>query len=650
MNLRLPPLRWLAVFVGALAVTGAAPTRAAPGDADVREQFRLAYAQAERGLAGSAPDSEVLRGYVLYPDLQAARLLFALDAAADSELDKKVDALLAAYPDLPVARELRRRWLLSLADRGLWSEFLRRYTQADEALVCHYYLARIQTTVSAEERTALAAELADFWRTAPQMPAACLPPFRWLEQQPVFTTALVVQRARNALHAGNLELADWLIRKLPEVDAAPLRRWARLLRDPGAELAAIAANPQLEVEWDALVAGYGTLAVRDPDRALQLLPRLGRERFDARQYAQLQRWTALGLSWDRRPEAIEWFQALPDEVADERVHEWRVRSALWQRRMELASVWLHGLPPRVGEQSGWAYWRARSLQAVGREQQAIQLFRTLAQENGYYSLLSAWRLGEPYRPRARAFPDDPAAQRELGERLPIVRARELYFVGRDHWANIEWIRATRDLDAAMRLQAARLASRWGWHLQAVTILAELDALDILEVSYPEAFDDYIRRSARDVGLPPEWIYGLMRQESLFHPRAVSPSNAYGLLQLLLPTAREVARRRGEPAPSPEDLFEPEVNIPLGATYLSEMRSRFGGQFVPAVAAYNAGPNAVKRWLPQTPLDADIWIENVPYTQTRGYVQKVLWHIAARGWRKQGEPQDLSPLLRPVQAQ
>ncbi|MFP5307513.1 MAG: hypothetical protein ACLGI7_17040, partial [Gammaproteobacteria bacterium] len=259
-------MRWLAVFVGTLAV------HAASADADVREQFRRAYEQAERGVVGSASDSAMLRGYVLYPDLQVARLMFALDAAADSELDGKVDALLAAYPDLPVSRELRRRWLLSLADRGLWSEFLRRYTEADEALVCHYYLARIETIVSAEDRAAVAAELADFWRMAPQMPSACLPPFRWLEQQPEFTTAHVVQRARNALHAGNLELADWLIRKLPEVDAAPLRRWARLLRDPGTELATIAANPQLDVEWDALVAGYGKLAVRDPDRALQVLP------------------------------------------------------------------------------------------------------------------------------------------------------------------------------------------------------------------------------------------------------------------------------------------------------------------------------------------------------------------------------------------
>src|SRR5690606_13381060 len=128
----------------------------------------------------------------------------------------------------------------------------------------------------------------------------------------------------------------------------------------------------------------------------------------------------------------------------------------------------------------------------------------------------------------------------------------------------------------------------------------------------------IRRSARDTGIPGHLVYGVMRQESLFNPRATSPSNAYGLLQLLLPTAREVARRRGDARPDRDDLMRPAVNVPLGATFLRELHQRFDGQWLPTLAGYNAGPNAVKRWLPQQPLAPDIWIENIPYNQTRGY--------------------------------
>ena len=94
-------------------------------------------------------------------------------------------------------------------------------------------------------------------------------------------------------------------------------------------------------------------------------------------------------------------------------------------------------------------------------------------------------------------------------------------------------------------------------------------------------------------------------------------------------------------------MQPQVNIPLGATFLRELHARFDGQWLPALAGYNAGPNAVKRWLPKEALAPDIWIENIPYNQTRGYVQKVLWHVTVHRWRRSGEPQAPSDLLHPV---
>ncbi|MFA5940012.1 MAG: transglycosylase SLT domain-containing protein [Sinimarinibacterium sp.] len=638
-----PPTALVRAFAVAVSVLSAP---AAAGD-NVRALFKRALEQAERGIPASATDDAELRGYVLYPDLQAARWMAAVRKAPDAELDRGVETFLRAQPQLPAAPELRRAWLLSLAERGLWREFLKHYAadEAEPALACHHFQARILTGPDA----ALAKELRDFWQDAPQKPQACVPPFAWLKEQGELIPAIVERRTRKALTDGNLELADWLIATLPPAPATPLRQWARLLRNPDAELAAIAATPDTAVEWEALRAGYRKLAARDPERAVQRLEQMGRQRFSDEQYAELQRRTALGLAWDRRVEAIDWFRRLPESAVDAEVQEWRVRAALWSGDADLASMWLHALPPTMSEEPRWTYWRARSLERLGRQQQAAQLFKVLAADNGYHSLLASWRLRQPYLPQVRAFVDDAAAQDRLQQQLGIVRARELFFAGRDAWASVEWRDATRDLDPALRLQAARLASRWGWHEKVVRILVDADALDLLELSYPDEFLGPIRATAEQAGVPAPWVYGLMRQESLFNPRAVSPSNAYGLLQLLLPTAREVAKRRGDRPPSADDLKIPGINIPLGATYLGELRARFDGQFAPAVAAYNAGPNAVKRWLPQEAVDADVWIENVPYTQTRAYVQKVLWHIAAHEWRTSGDVPDPSALLRPVQA-
>jgi soluble lytic murein transglycosylase len=295
----------------------------------------------------------------------------------------------------------------------------------------------------------------------------------------------------------------------------------------------------------------------------------------------------------------------------------------------------------------WAYWRGRSLELLGREQQARQIFNRLAQENGYYSLLATWRLGERYRPTMRGFVDDLIAQSELLEQRGIQRARELLLAERDAWANLEWRAAVRELEPPLRIQAARLASSWDWHIQAVTILAELDIHDMYELSYPDPYGVLIRRHSRGVGVTDDLVYGVMRQESLFNPRAVSSANAYGLLQLLLPTAREVARRNGLGQPARADLMRPDVNIPLGANFLRELHDRFDGQWLPALASYNAGPNAARRWLPEQPLEPDIWIENIPFNETRGYIQRVLWHTTVYRWRQTGEPQEPTALLQPV---
>ena len=609
-----------------------------------RAAFQAALTQAEAGVTPTTPDTAALREYRLYPYLQAARLQSAVQRQPGDATDVAVLRFLDEYPNLPVSRDLRRQWLNSLAQRAQWPAFLAQYRadSADPGLNCHRYQARIETG----DLAGLQDELTAFWVEAPQMSQACVAPFRWLQAQGQLTPARTEQRARKALSDGNVELSDWLIKQLPETQRAPLAQWQRLLRDPPRELGVIAGDASIRFEWPALLAGFSRYARRDSSGAQALLQRFDRRRFEPGQYEELQRWAALGLSWDRKPEALAAFRAIPETAQDARTHEWRIRSALWNRQLEQASQWLHQLPADMAAEPRWIYWRARVLEVLGRGRQSPPIYRTLTEDNGYYGLLSAWRLGEPYRARSRPLARDADLQAQLLQRPALLRARELNAIGRANWANAEWRDATADLDAAGRVQAAQLASAWGWHVQAVSMLAQANAGDALEWTHPDAYAAEIRRAAQHTNLQTAWIYGVMRQESLFHPQAVSSANAYGLLQLLLPTAQGVARRWQMPAPTRESLFRPEVNVPLGAAYLREMTDRFDGQFLLTLAAYNAGPNAVPRWLPEQPMDADFWIENVPFNETRGYLQRILWHMAARA-TLDGKPLDVTPLLQPV---
>lgn len=618
--------------------------------AGVRDEFRQALQRAERGDSSTLGDSVALRGYVLYPDLEAARLAARLrtasrlSASADDGTDRAIAGFLQSAPDIPAVAELRQGWLASLAERKLWADFLNNggAQASDPALRCATFQARID---SGSTDAAFAAELRDFWQAAPQMPQSCVPVFDWIKAQGLLTPDVIELRTRKALEARNTELGNWLIRMLPPERTPALKQWSALIANPLDTLEAIVRDPAAGFEWTTLQPAFERGATRDPSRAQAIFDRLA-PRLGASQRDELRRALALGYALDRRVEALDLFAQLPEAVLDDRAHEWRVRAALWNRRYEQALAWLQRMPAAQAADVRWRYWQARCLQLLGRDAQAQ--FDALTTDNSYYGLLSAHRLQRGYVPRTRAFTADRVMQKQLMQRIGFIRAQELFLLGdRERWANLEWSRATRDLDAFQAQQAAALAADWGWTVQAVGLLARQGVYDYLDISYPDRYLPQIAAAARDAGMPANWIYGLMRQESLFNARAQSPSNAYGLMQLLLPTAREVARRRGAVRPDVDALYLPEVNIALGTTYLREMRDRFGGQFAPATAAYNAGPNAVQRWLPSEPVEGDVWIENIPYNETRGYVQKVMFNFAVRGWRADGKGQDPAALLRPV---
>ncbi|GAC1405173.1 MAG: hypothetical protein NVSMB56_19600 [Pyrinomonadaceae bacterium] len=146
--------------------------------------------------------------------------------------------------------------------------------------------------------------------------------------------------------------------------------------------------------------------------------------------------------------------------------------------------------------------------------------------------------------------------------------------------------------------------------------------DEWDVFYPLEHWETIAREARAKSLDSYTVAGLIRQESIFDPRATSGAFAYGLMQLLIPTAQTVARQIGvNRAITVDTLFEPDLNIQLGTTYLRQQLNRFG-RIEYVAAAYNAGPGRVVQWRASLPLEIDEWAEAIPFKETRGYVQGV----------------------------
>jgi soluble lytic murein transglycosylase len=621
--------RVLALFLPLLCVQSAPAAKGpsgAPADPDSTRQAFVAALQRIRLNLPETPDSPALEAYPIHDYLVAARLRRDLVKMPDEAMDTAIDGFLQAHGGQPVARSLRRDWLASLAQRRRWDWFLPRSVDvADPVLVCD----RLEGRLATGDTAGLGAAVLARWSLPQKQPAECNDVFAWLRQQNLVTPTLAENRARAALAAGNSRLAREFAADVPVARTAALLQWSDLLEAPKTALTILATHPAMAVEPDALAAGFEKLAHTDSAGALDLLPvLLGRQGLTSAIQSRLKRAAALGAAYDRDPRAIAAFDGLAPEAVDSQVEEWRVRAALWVGDYDKALKQIEHMPANLATQPRWRYWRARATAAVAGADAAAPLFAEIADLRDYYGYLAADRLHRSYNLNARPSPDDIQTQTAIAAETGLIRAHELFVCDMADDAAVEWTAVLGGAEPAVKIQAAHLAARWGWYAEAIAALAQAGEWDDVSLRYPRPYPDAVARASELAGIPADWILGVMRQESLYRKDAVSRADARGLMQMLPTTAAAVARRWHLPSPRKDDLFEPSVAVPLGAAYLRELLNRYGGQLDVSLAAYNAGAMAVARWLPPKSMDADVWVENIPYTETRGYVQHIYEHIVA----------------------
>lgn len=630
--------RSLRALLTGLLVALPALAAAAPDEAG-RRDFIAAYSAANAGLASPQADSAALLAHPLYPWLRGLRLRQSL-ASGGAAVESQARAFLAEQGDAPAGIELRRALLGRLAERGDWPAFQAEWRDAvaDERLRCRAAEAAIATGGGA----GAGRRLAERWVSEAELPAECGNALAWLRRQPLYDSALVEQRLRNRLREADLGRARALLPELPEARRAPLQAWLQLLEKPAEGFAALAAGVPSAIDDEGLRESFARHARRDAAAAQALLPGLLTQRRPSATTAQaLIVSVALPLSWSRDPAALSLFKQAGDrgEALDDRAHEWRLRAAVWSGDWSQALDWLAQLPPTLAAQPRWRYWKARTLEALGRPDDAGPLYAALRREFDSYGLFAAWRLGEAWTPPSRKVAEvTPEARAALAALPAFVRAEEAWALQYKGIASLEWRATYEALDARHRPALVALAGDWGWYDQAVVTATRQGLFDDVPALFPRPWRQPVASAAALSGTPEEWIYSVMRKESVFKADAVSSADAIGLLQLLPSTAKLVAKRHQRPVPSREQLFDPAINLPLGALHLKELADKYEGRWILALGAYNAGSRAAERWRPvDGPREADVWIENIPYNETRGYIQRILLHVAAYRWLATGKP-------------
>ncbi|MGQ9659372.1 MAG: transglycosylase SLT domain-containing protein [Thermochromatium sp.] len=629
------------LVIGLLGILsdGGRETRA-EGQAD----FLAAESALKRGdLARFQALADGLRADPLYPYLLFAELTRDLDQTPEA----RIESFLADYPDTPLAERLRSAYLSRLAAAGRWADYARVYRPDDSvARRCLSLRALIETGRAEETRSAIG----PIWLSGQSRPAECDPVFEHWGATGQLTTDLVWARIRLALEAGQAGLARHLGRWLPESERPWLDLWLAVDRTPERLLKTDPTDPfQGPHPMRAAILAHGLvhLARRDCKQAelalRRLEPVLAEDR-RAYERAQLAVGRALTESGDRL--GLRYWDALEPNANNLPAQERRLRAAIRLRAWDWLATWVERMPEGEIKRTRWLYWLGVAQGFLGQTEAARATFEAAARERSLWGFMAADRLEQPYHLNHHPVPVTPEQLQALAQEPAYRRILALDQLGREVEVRREWRTLAGRLDAAGLMSAAQLAHQHGWHDQAILLLARSGYWDDLEIRFPLAYHDLIAEQSWQIGIEPEWIQALMRQESAFARTIASPAGALGLMQLMPATAGEVAAQLGLPAPSRWHLLDPQLNIRLGGAYLARMRDRFGHVAL-ATAAYNAGPARVRRWLPEACTGADLWIATIPFDETRGYVERVLSDRIIYAARLGLEPRRLRDFLPPV---
>ena len=604
--------------------------------AQQRADFKLAWKAASRGDSVKlAPYLETLKGYALYPYLRYAYI----EATIDREPDDLVEAFLDENHTLPFAATLRQEWVMSLARRQDWSGVLAN-DRYDVSLAQRCAVVSAHVLGTSGGSAAWTASAQRLWLTPGVPQQLCQPLFDYLDAHALISQDMRRKRVGDALAARDFPTAALFTPGLGPDDRKWAETWLAMAADPATVLEDIQVPDQPRYR-DMLQAGVKLLARNDPDTASQLWNELAKHYHfshgDARDMRTL---LAMQQAWHLTPDALTQLKDVHDAV-DPQVPQWRARLALRAGDWKGALRDIEALG-RASRETEWRYWRARCLEELGRKSDARLIFKQLAKTPDYYGFLSADWLNLDYRIVGQpSRPSDKIIDR-LEAEPGFVRARELVYVGLYPQADAEWNAATRGLATASRCQAALLAQRWGWYAKVIPTMAGGGCWQDLALIYPTAFQETLAPQAKRLALDLSWIYGLIRQESVFRPNAVSQVGALGLMQVMPKTGKAVSAKIGLALENPRQLLDPETNLTVGSAYMSALLRRFSGNEVLATAAYNAGEERVDGWLPDAgSLPADVWIDTIPYTETRNYVHRVMAHTVMFDYRLNGKPERLS---------
>ena len=583
-----------------------------------RTLYKKAAAELDSGAGNRYQEiRDALADYPLAVDLDFSVALGQLHDMTAEE----ARLFMASAKGTPLASRFLVAYLRHKAQDRRWQSFLGVLEGAPgmPELQCYYYRAKLAT----DDRDVAFQGAARLWGVGFSQDDACDPLFdRWIASRGL-NDDVIWARALKAFEAKNGHLIHYVKR----FASVPLQRDLD-------ELAAVYRRPS-RVEGDhhqggarhadILVAGVVRLAQLNPARAYQTFRSL--RKGDAFTEIHVQTVTSAivrhSLFAERSPAPSEWVDEQVAALRDDDLTVIWLRKAIGNGEWAAVLDGIERLSSGLRVQDRWRYWSARSLESLGGSD-TQSLWERLATQRSFHGFLAADRLAVDYKLN-ESLADTPSPVFTRPTQLGVGRVQELMALGDWQQAKEQWRHTLNQMPQAERAWLGEVALQRGWPDLATDAANAGASWDRLDLRFPRSYWQTFQSVADELGVDPYELLSVARRESGLYPRARSKVGARGLMQLMPATARSVANDRKEVYGGASSLYDPATNIALGATYYVDLVSRFEGNRVKALAAYNAGPSRVVRWI-ESDMAVDQWVDSIPFGETREYVQAVLAYL------------------------
>jgi soluble lytic murein transglycosylase len=571
--------------------------------------------------------------YLLAPYADYWLMLLRLNAAENDE----VQNFLAKYGNYPFAERLRGEWLKKLGKQQDWQVFFEQYPnykREDTAVQCY---ALFGQNIAEGPGADIAEQAKKLWMTTADLPASCNPLFDAMQNAGLLTSDELWERFRLALQNGKLPLAKSIAGRIVDFDEKDLKlldianQTPKALLDDKATVVKsgrkkavtkVSASFKTRAGIEINLFALDRLARSNASEAVDMLEQL-QSKLNGNDRAFAWGRIAYHAARAHNPQALEYYALAKNTSLDKEQLAWKVRAALREQDWDTVDATIPLMPLEQQQEGAWRYWKGRALNEKGLIVEANKILGPLSTERHYYGWLAAEDVESTIGNIDQEYKVSEVEVTAIASQPAIKRALELQKLGMRWEAKAEWVWATRNFDDKQLLAAAAYAMRQEWYDIAIATADNTKQLHDFNLRYPTPYRNLFRAAAENEGVDEAWIYGLARQESRFMHHAKSGVGAAGLMQIMPATAKWVAKRIGMNDYNSDLIHDLTTNVSIGTHYIRYTFELMNGQAVMATAAYNAGPSRAKRWQANGPMEAAIYIESIPFAETRSYVQKVM---------------------------